>query len=66
MTTMLNASLEALIEKARQHKMTAEERRAHRVSMIMGLRGNSSTLTRSIVHEMLNENEGHEAQKTVV
>jgi len=38
--------------------MTAEERRAHRVSMIMGLRGSRSTLTHSMVEDMLRENEG--------
>ncbi len=59
MTTGLDAALEALIEKARHHKMTPEERREHRVSMIMGLRGSKSTLTRSMVRDMLNENEGH-------
>jgi len=58
MTTSLDASLEALIEKARHYKMTPEERRANRVSMIMGLRGSRSTLTHSMVEDMLRENEG--------
>jgi hypothetical protein len=55
------SELEKLIEKARGHKMTPEERRAQRVSMIMGLRGHSSTLTHEIVEEVLDEVEGREA-----
>lgn len=53
--------LETLVARARDHKMTASERRTQRVSLIMGLRGHSSTLTRDKVEELLEENEGHEA-----
>ena len=53
--------LEELVARARDHKMTASERRLQRVSLIMGLRGHSSTLTRDRVEEFLEENEGHEA-----
>jgi hypothetical protein len=53
--------LDSLIEQARNHKMTPAERRTQRVSMIMGLRGRSSTLTRDKVEDVLDEVEGREA-----
>ncbi|HAL07377.1 MAG TPA: hypothetical protein DCP26_08525 [Brevundimonas sp.] len=53
--------LDELIARAREHKMTASERRLQRVSLIMGLRGHSSTLTRDKVEEILDETEGREA-----
>lgn len=49
-----------LFNMARSHRMTPTERRAQRVSMIMGLRGSTSTLTREKVEEVLDEVEGHE------
>ena len=54
-------TLDQLVERARDHKMTPTERRAQRVSMIMGLRGRSSTLTVEKVEEVLDEVEGREA-----
>lgn len=55
------SQLDQLVARARNHKMTASERRTQRVSLIMGLRGHTSTLTRDKVEEFLDENEGHEA-----
>ncbi|MNU34537.1 hypothetical protein D3C71_231200 [compost metagenome] len=49
-----------LFSMARGHKMTPGERRAQRVSMIMGLRGSTSTLTYEKVEEVLDEVEGHD------
>lgn len=49
-----------LFNLARSHRMTPAERRAQRVSMIMGLRGSTSTLTYEKVGEVLDEVEGHE------
>lgn len=53
-------TLEQLVERARHHKMTPNERRQQRVSMIMGLRGRSSTLTMEKVEEVLDEVEGRD------
>ena len=51
-------SLQELAERARRHTMTPAERRAQRVSLVMGLRGHRSTLTRSKVEELLEEFDG--------
>lgn len=53
-------SLDSLIAHARTHKMKPGEKRAQRVSLIMGLRSRQSTLTREKVEELLDENEGRE------
>jgi len=47
-----------LVARARAHKMTPEERRDQRVSLVMGMRGKSSTLTREKVATILSEIEG--------
>lgn len=47
-----------LIERARSHKMTPDERRDQRVSLVMGMRGDSSTLTREKVTNILTTVEG--------
>lgn len=47
-----------LIARARAHRMTPEERRDQRVSLVMGMRGRSSTLTREKVATILSEVEG--------
>jgi len=47
-----------MIERARAHKMSPEERRVQRVSLVMGMRGQSSTLTREKVETILTEVEG--------
>lgn len=47
-----------LIERARAHKMTPDERRDQRISLVMGMRGKSSTLTREKVTTILSEVEG--------
>jgi hypothetical protein len=54
--------LTELVERARQHRMTPTERRAQRVSLIMGLRGHGSSLTREKVEEVLDDVEGHDGQ----
>ena len=46
------------VERARAHKMTPVERREQRVSMVMGLRGHTSTLTHEKVSTLLDEFEG--------
>lgn len=47
-----------MIERARNYKMSPKERRAQRVSLVMGMRGKSSTLTREKVTTLLEEFEG--------
>jgi poly-beta-hydroxyalkanoate depolymerase len=47
-----------MIARARAHKMTPAERRDQRVSLVMGMRGKSSTLTREKVTTILAEVEG--------
>lgn len=47
-----------LIARARAHKMTPLERREQRVSLVMGMRGRSSTLTRKEVETILSDAEG--------
>jgi len=56
---MAALTLEEIAEKARKHVVTPEERRAQRISLIMGLRSKKSTLTREDVASFLDENEGH-------
>ncbi|HVE21577.1 MAG TPA: hypothetical protein VNC39_06335 [Acidocella sp.] len=48
-----------LVEQARAHRMTPKERREQRLSLIMGLRGAHSTLTREKAKEVLDDTEGH-------
>jgi len=52
------STLDDLVARARNHKMTPAERRAQRVSLIMGLRAKRSTLTREKVEEILENTEG--------
>lgn len=59
MSTAVAFSLSDLIERARNHRMTPNERRAQRVSLIMGLQDKKSSLTREKVESMLDEVEGH-------
>jgi poly-beta-hydroxyalkanoate depolymerase len=56
----MNIGLQQLVANARQHRMNPAERREQRVSLIMGLRGHSSALTREHVEEVLADVEGHE------
>jgi hypothetical protein len=57
MTTM---TLEQIADMARRHTITPAEKRAQRISMIMGLRSKNSTLTREEVVNILGEIEGHD------
>jgi len=62
---MSELSLKELVERARVYKMTPSERREQRVSLIMGLRGAHSTLTREKAKEVLDDTEGYgEDQET--
>ena len=53
-----SAQLDALVKRVRNHKMTPSERRQQRVSLVMGLRGHTSTLTKEKVETLLEEFEG--------
>lgn len=52
------ASLSALVDRARAYKMSPTEKRAQRVSLVYGLRGHTSTLTKEKVETLLDEIEG--------
>jgi len=54
-------ALDALVARARDHRMSPNERRAQRVSLIMGLRGEKSTLTRESVEVILDDVEGRDS-----
>lgn len=54
-------TLEQIAEKARKHIVTPAERRAQRISLMMGLRSKNSTVTREEVASFLDENEGRES-----
>lgn len=52
-------TLEQIAEKARKHIVTPAERRAQRISLLMGLQSKNSTLTREDVASFLDQTEGH-------
>lgn len=53
----MSPELEALLEKARNHKMTPEEWAEQRVSFVYGNLPGSSTLTKEDVRRMLDRKE---------
>ncbi len=53
-------SLSDLVARARSHKMSPDERRKQRVSLIMGMRGKKSTLSKEKVEEILDQVEGRD------
>jgi len=53
-----SARLNDLIARTRNRKMSAEERRAQRVSLVTGLSSHKSTLTREKVETLVGEFEG--------
>jgi hypothetical protein len=60
MTTM---TLEQISAFAKSHKVTPTERRAQRVSLLMGLRSKNSSLTREEATSVLDQIEGHETRE---
>lgn len=60
---MSGLTLAQIAEKAKAHKMTPAERRAQRVSLIMGLRSKNSTVTREQVSSTLDAIEGRESNR---
>jgi hypothetical protein len=58
--TMPSLSLEEIAARARARTITPAEKRAQRVSLIMGLRSDNSTLTRDEVATLLGKIEGHD------
>jgi hypothetical protein len=49
---MVKYTSDALIEKVRGYRMTSQETRRQRVSLMLGLRGSDSTLTRERILEL--------------
>lgn len=60
---MANLTLAQIAEKAKNHVMTPAERRAQRVSLMMGLRSKNSSVTREQVSNFLDETEGVETKE---
>lgn len=58
---MASLTLNQIIDIARSHKVTPSERRAQRVSLMMGLRPKNSTVTREQASSVLDSIEGHES-----
>lgn len=54
-------TLDQIAALARTHKITPEEKREQRISLISGVLSRKTTLSRSNVVEILNEIEGHSA-----
>jgi hypothetical protein len=55
-------TLEEIAKRAREHTLTPSERRAQRVSLMMGLQSKNSCWTREEVESFLDQNEGHETK----
>ncbi|MCW5692557.1 MAG: hypothetical protein KIT48_09340 [Pseudolabrys sp.] len=55
---MAHLTLEQIVEKARAHKVTPEEKRAQRLSLMMGLRDSKSPITREQLKQWMDEHEG--------
>jgi hypothetical protein len=55
---MERLSLEKIAETARRHRVTPQERRAQRVSMMMGLLPKETPVTRDEIVRFLAETEG--------
>jgi hypothetical protein len=54
-------TLEQIAALAKSHKVSPDERRAQRVSLIMGVRSKSSALSREKIADLLDQTEGHPA-----
>lgn len=53
-----NPTLDALIAKARDHVMAADERRAQRISLMYGLQEFDSLTTKAEIADWLDRHEG--------
>ena len=51
-------TLQEIAEISKAHKQTPDERRAQRISLMMGLRSNASKITREQVSNILDSIEG--------
>ena len=60
---MRTMTLNEISEFAKSHKVTPNERRAQRVSLLMGLRSKNSSLTREEATSLLDQIEGHETRE---
>ena len=62
---MRNYTLEEIVKLSKSHKPTPGERRAQRISLMMGLRSNSSTVTREEVSIILDNIEGRTSTEEI-
>jgi len=57
---MADFTLEEIVKFSKAHKVTPVERRAQRISLMMGLRSAKSTMTREEVSVLLDNIEGRD------
>jgi hypothetical protein len=57
---MADFTLEEIVKFSKAHKVTPVERRAQRISLMMGLRSERSTMTREEVSILLDNIEGRD------
>ena len=57
---MADFTLEEIVKFSKSHRVSPAERRAQRVSLMMGLRSNKSTVTREEISHFLDHIEGRE------
>lgn len=57
---MATLTLKEIEQKVRSHVITPAEKRAQRVSMVVGLQSHRSGLTREKVSSIMDEIEGHQ------
>lgn len=57
---MADFTLEEIVKFSKAHKVTPVERRAQRISLMMGLRSEKSTMTREEVSILLDNIEGRD------
>jgi hypothetical protein len=60
---MMQDSIEAIVQRIKSHKITPEEQRAQRVSLIIGLADKASTITRDQVSSFLDNVEGRPSKE---
>ena len=57
---MADFTLEEIVKFSKAHKVTPVERRAQRISLMMGLRSEKSTMTREEISILLDNIEGRD------
>ena len=61
---MATLTLKQIEKKVRTHTITPAEKRAQRVSLVVGLQSHKSGLTRETISSLMDEIEGHDKTTT--